>query len=103
MKFKFPKTIGGWISLGLKVGGGLLVASPMIQAIADVAPGGPGAQTTPLNTLGYFPTRVLFYYTGFDSNHSYAWNPAVGTGGIASVAGGLALIKLGPILGKMIH
>lgn len=93
---KFPKTFGGFVSLGMKALGASIVFIPTIEAVQDTMKNAPG-------NWGYLPGRVLYYYTGVDSNNNYQVNTSVLLGGVASVAGGILLAKLGTVVGKMLR
>ena len=97
-----PKRLGGWVGFVTKIGGSVLVSSPLIRAAADAFGPGNAYSGNLAGQAQYFPTRILFYYTGVDSNNNYALNPAILGGSIASVAGGMIIIKIGSLLSKWI-
>lgn len=87
-----PKTIGGWVGLGFKILGGVVIAGPAINVVmTDLSAGKPQS----------IPNDVLFAYTGLGGSTSI--NSTQLLTGVGSIAGGVVLIYLGKMLGRLIR
>lgn len=78
-----------WVNLGGKILGGLVMAGPTISAWNDASTNGGGG----ISSLTYFPSRVLYYYTGYDTNTGQV-NFSNTAYGVGSIAGGLILMRV---------
>lgn len=89
-----PKTAGGWVSLGFKIAGATVAASPAIAAVVSPINGDKMA----------IPRTLARNYTGFDPQapeYGIQWNYTAQ--GIGAVVGGIVVAKLGSMLGRIIH
>jgi len=90
---KLPKTPGGMIGLALKIFGAVAVAAPGIAATAEVVKSKNWAQ---------FPVAIVAHYTGYNLN-SHTLDTGELTASVASIAGGIALAKLGTFVAKTLR
>lgn len=91
--FKLPKTAGGMLSLVFKILGIVVVAGPAINAtIADLQK----------QDFSNFGNDILYAYTGY-SVPGQNLNVGQLGAGIASIAGGVGLMKVGQIIGRMVR
>jgi hypothetical protein len=86
-----PKTIGGWIGLAFKIMGAAAIVAPAAQAVIAFLPA-PEA----------IPGEILYRYTGIQRQGG-AWDSGQAFNGIGTVAGGVALIYIGKLIGKLIR
>ena len=90
---KMPKTAGGWVGLAFKVFGAVAVAAPGIAATAEVVKS---------KQWNQFPVAIVAHYTGYNLN-SHTLDTGELTASVASIAGGIALAKIGTIVSRMLR
>jgi hypothetical protein len=82
--------IGKWVNLGFKIAGAAVALSPAI-----------GAVQSSIGDPANIPRATAKAYTGFDvSNPSAGVDVGQLSGGIAAIAAGVILAKVGGFLGK---
>lgn len=88
---KLPKTMGGWAGFLLKVGGVVSISGPAINAVVSN-----------INQPQQIPRWLVQQYTGFDPQ-TQQFNQGQMITSIASIGGGLILVKLGHWIGRTIR